>query len=206
MTTECKCHYEPPEYNTQSAGVPESPNFFPTFLWHFFCESEGLDQRISKYGVLGATKKNFSLLRGVEQTSTPTYFFFQSKGKIFCSGIFGPEIITIEFRSRFPLILMCHTWYIRDNLEELFQEETIRDIKVNPYEYEKKIFNNTCRTFFKPGASRDEEYIIGRTLSRWTVTWTRRRTPTSSRRTSSNTHIAPLSNQEHPDKKNTSSG
>ena len=122
--------------------------------------------------------------------------------------------------------------------------DTDRDIKVNPYEYEKKIFNNTCHTFIKPGASREdleqvdsdmdekedpykfkdnlfkyiyrtfiksgasreEEYIIGRTLSRWTVTWTRMRTPTSSRRTSSNIYVAPLSKQEHPDKINMSLG
>ena len=44
--------------------------FSPTFGWHFFAMAEGLDHRISKYGVLGATK-NFSLLRVVQPTSTP---------------------------------------------------------------------------------------------------------------------------------------
>ena len=143
---------------------------------------------------------------GWNQPAHSPTFFHQNKGKIFCSGIFGPEIITIEFRSRFPLILMCHTWYFQDNLEELFQEDTDRDIKVNPYEYKKKIFNNTCRTFFQPGASRQEEYIIGRTLSRWTATWTRGRTSTSSRGTSSIICVASLSSWDHPDKMNTSSG
>ena len=49
--------------------------FSPLFFDIFFAMAEGLDQRISKYGVLGATKKNFSLLRGVQPTSTPAYFF-----------------------------------------------------------------------------------------------------------------------------------
>ena len=51
---------------------------------------------------------------------------------------------------------MCHTWYFQDNFEELFKVDTNWDIKVNPYKYEKKIFNNTCRTFIKPGASRED--------------------------------------------------
>jgi hypothetical protein len=151
-------------------------------------------------------KKISASSEGWNQPAHSPTFFHQNKGKIFCSGIFGPEIITIEFRSRFPLILMCHTWYFRDNLEELFQEDTDRDIKVDPYEYKKKIFNNSCRTFFQPGASRQEEYIIGKTLSGWTVTWTRRRTSTSSGGTSSIICVASLSSWEHPDKMNTSSG
>ena len=177
-------------------------NFSPLFFWWWLRVWTAENQSMGSWEL---PKKISASSEGWNQPAHSPTFFHQNNGKIFCSGISGPEIITIEFRSRFPLILMCHTWYIRDNLEELFQEDTIRDIKVNPYEYKKKIFNNTCRTFFKPGASRDEEYIIGRTLSRWTVTWTRRRTPTSSRRTSSNIHVAPLSKQEHPDKINMSS-
>ena len=50
---------------------------------------------------------------------------------------------------------MCHTWYFQDNLGELFKVDN-KDIKVDPYKYEKKIFNNTCRTFIKPGASRED--------------------------------------------------
>ena len=68
-------------FYTQSAGVHKRLHFFPTFGRHFFVMSEGLDHRISKYGVLGATKKNFSLLRGVEPTSTLTYFFTRTTEK-----------------------------------------------------------------------------------------------------------------------------
>ena len=178
-------------------------NFSPLFFWWW------LRVWTTEYQNMGSwelPKKISASSEGWNQPAHPPTFFYQNKGKIFCSGIFGPEIITIEFRSRFPLILMCHTWYFRDNLEELFQEDTNRDIKVDPYEYEKKIFNSTCRTFFQPGASRQEEYIIRRTLSRWTATWTRGRTSTSSRGTSSIICVTSLSSWDHPDKMNTSSG
>ena len=180
--------------------------FSPLFCDIFFVSLRVSTKEYQNIGSQELPKKISASSEGWNQPAHPPTFFYQNKGKIFCSGIFGPEIITIEFRSRFPLILMCHTWYFRDNLEELFQEDTDRDIKVDPYEYKKKIFNNSCRTFFQPGASRQEEYIIGKTLSGWTVTWTWRRTSTSSGRTSSIICVASLSSWEHPDKMNTSSG
>ena len=141
--------------------------FFPPLLGDIFLQ--WLRVWTTEYQNMGSwelPKKMSASSEGWNQPAHSPTFFHQNNGKIFCSGIFGPEIITIEFRSRFPLILMCHTWYIWDNLEELFQEDTDRDIKVHPYKYEKKIFNNTCCTFFQPGASRQEEYFIGKTLSR----------------------------------------
>ena len=43
------------------------------------------------------------------------------------------------------------------------------DLKEDLYKFRKNLFNNMCRIFIKLGASRQDEYIIRRTLSRCSV-------------------------------------